>query len=214
MAGSEFRRHCDHERRTARIAEGIDALSKISAVNRKSFNTQKLSSQVGRKLLTLKAHKYFEYHIKSNGKLEWNLKSDVIEQESRLAGWYVLSTSISTQMAPKECIFKCYRSLLEGESAFRQIKTYLKMYPVFHYRPDRVRNHIRICFLSYWINARLGIEWPGRGEHREVPLILSELQQIKIKKLRLGKKNSKNTYCRYSKETKKTVGKIRPDSYL
>ena len=208
VAGSEFRRHRDQKRRTARIAKGIDALTKIAAVNRKKVNIQKLSSQVGSKLLTLKSHKYFEYHINSNGKLEWNLKSNVLEQESRLDGWYVLSTSISTQIAPKEDIFKCYRSLLEVESAFRQIKTYLKMRPVFHYCPDRVRNHIRICFLSYWISARLGIEWLARGEHREVPLILSELQQIRIGKLRLGKKPVKTLITDIPKKLKKLLEKL------
>ena len=63
---------------------------------------------------------------------------------------------------------------------------------VFHYRPDRVRNHIRICFLSYRISAKLRIEWLARGKHREMPLNLSELQQIKIGKLRLGKKPVKH----------------------
>lgn len=188
VAGSEFRRQRDQERRSARIAKGIDALTRMAAVSRKKVDAQKLSSQAGRRLLTLKAHKYFEYCVSSAGKLEWNLKSSAVEQESRLDGWYVLSTSITAKTAGKEFIFKCYRNLLEVESAFRQIKTYLKMRPVFHYRPDRVRNHIRICFLAYWISARLGTEWLACGETREVPLILAELQQIRIGKLRLGKK--------------------------
>lgn len=186
VAGSEFRRERDQERRSARIAKGIDALTRMAAVSRKKVDSQKLSSQAGRRLLTLKAHKYFEYCVSSAGKLEWNLKA--VEQESRLDGWYVLSTSITAKAADKEFIFKCYRNLFEVESAFRQIKTYLKMRPVFHYRPDRVRNHIRICFLAYWISARLGTEWLACGETREVPLILGELQQIRIGKLRLGKK--------------------------
>jgi transposase len=137
---------------------------------------------------SLNAHKYFDYHVDSKGELIWNLKSEVIENESRLDGWYLLSTSVSNEKAKKETIFKCYRNLLEVESAFRQIKTYLKMRPIFHYRPDRVRNHIRICFLAYWLSARLGTEWLAQGETREVPLILAQLQQIRIGKLRVREK--------------------------
>lgn len=209
VAGSEYRRQRDSERRAARIAKGATALRKIAIVNRKKIDVQKLSSQVGRKLLTLKAHKYFKYHVNSKGELEWSVKNDAVEQETRLDGWYVLSTSISTQMAEKETIFKGYRNLLEVESAFRQIKTYLKMRPVFHYRPDRVRNHIRICFLAYWISARLGSEWITRGESREVPLLLAELQQIRIGKLRIGKKTVKTLITDIPKKTHKTLEKLK-----
>lgn len=188
IAGSDFRRQRDYERRSARISKGIDALTIIATANRKRVDAQKLSSQVGRKLLVLNAHKYFEYHVDSNGKLIWNLKSKVIENESRFDGWYLLSTSVSNEKAEKETIFKCYRNLLEIESAFKQIKTYLKMRPIYHYRPDRVRNHIRICFLAYWLSARIGNEWLTRGETREVPLILAQLQKIRIGKLRVKEK--------------------------
>ncbi|MEI7813110.1 MAG: IS1634 family transposase [Ignavibacteria bacterium] len=209
IAGSEFRQQRDYERRNVRITKGINALMQIAAVNRKKIDVQKLSSQVGRKLLTLKAHKYFEYHVNQDGKLEWKLKSSVVEQECRLDGWYVLTTSISPKTADKEFIFKGYRNLLEVESAFRQIKSYLKVRPVFHYRPDRVRNHIRICFLAYWISARLGTEWLACGETREVPLLLAELQQIKIGKLRVGRKTVKTLITDIPKKIQKTLEKIK-----
>ena len=51
-----------------------------------------------------------------------------------------------------------------------------------------MRNHIRICFLAYWISSRLRREWRQLGETREVPLVLAQLQQIRIGRLRIGEK--------------------------
>ena len=39
------------------------------------------------------------------------------------------------------------------EDAFCHLKSYLRVRPVFHWLPHRVRNHVRICFLAYWLSA-------------------------------------------------------------
>jgi transposase len=186
VAGSAYRRQRDRERREARIAKGRRGLDAFNAVTRRKVDVQKLSSQVGRMLARVKAFKYFDYRIEVDGTATWNEKVDVIDAESRFDGWYVLTTSLSDRQAPKETIFSHYRSLLEVEDAFRETKSYLEMRPIYHQRDDRVRNHIRICFLAYWISARLASAWKHMGEHREVPLVLRELQQIKVGKLRVG----------------------------
>ncbi len=43
-----------------------------------------------------------------------------------------------------------------------------------------------ICFLVYWITARLKSEWSRMGERREVASVLRELQQIKVGRLKMG----------------------------
>lgn len=58
----------------------------------------------------------------------------------------------SPEDAPKESVFKHYRNLLDVEDAFRETKSYLEMRPIHHQKDSRVRNHIRICFLAYWIS--------------------------------------------------------------
>ena len=72
------------------------------------------------------------------------------------------------------------------EEAFCELKSYLEVRPVFHWRPDRVRNHVRICFLAYWLSARLGREWRTRQEVGEVVRILRELQSIRVGTVRAG----------------------------
>ncbi|QSR89281.1 hypothetical protein IT6_03080 [Methylacidiphilum caldifontis] len=59
----------------------------------------------------------------------------------------------------------------------------MKIRPVYHWRPDRVRNHIRLCFLAFWISTRLGTEWIAKGFTEEVPKVLRRLQSIRLVQL-------------------------------
>ena len=79
-----------------------------------------------------------------------------------------------------------YKGLLDVEEAFCELKSYLEVRPVHHRRPDRVVNHVRLCFLAYWLSARLGREWRARGETEEVPRVLRQLQTIRLGRLRVG----------------------------
>ena len=162
LAGGAWRAQRDRERREARLAKGQAALAKLAAVKRKNPNAQKLASSAGRTLQKLNAHKYFDYFVNDSGQLQWAVKAAVIAQESQHDGWYLLHTNLPAsgeQAVDKQKVLSHYKGLLEVEDAFRELKTYLEVRPVYHYRPDRVVNHIRLCFVSYWLSARLGFEW-------------------------------------------------------
>jgi transposase len=76
-----------------------------------------------------------------------------------------------------------YKNLLAVEDAFCQLKSYLEVRPVFHWRPDRVRNHVRLCFIAYWLCARLGNEWRAKGEFQR---LLRQLQAIRVGTLKIA----------------------------
>ena len=78
-----------------------------------------------------------------------------------------------------------YKNLLEVEEAFCELKSYLQVRPVFHRKPERVINHVRICFLAYWISARLARQWRLCGETGEVTRILRQLQAIRLGSIHL-----------------------------
>ncbi len=183
LAGGAWRAQRDSERREARIAKGEKILRDLTAKKRKNVNAQKLASTVGRALERVKAHKYFSYEINPSGQIQWDRKNSVIQDEQTHDGWYLLHTNLSPAECSKESTLSHYKGLLEVEDAFRELKTYLEVRPVRHRRPDRVVNHIRLCFLAYWISARLGREWIGLGDHREVVRILRSLQTIRIGRL-------------------------------
>jgi transposase len=180
IAGGPWRQRRDAQRRQSRLQKAETELKRLAALKRRKVNAQKLSSQVGRMLTRLKAHKYFNYQVKEDGKLDWSFKKELIETEQKLDGWYVLHTNLAAQQCDGQQTLGHYKNLLEVEEAFCQLKSYLQVRPVFHWRPDRVRNHVRICFLAYWLSARLGQHWRALGEKGEVPRLLRQMQTIRV----------------------------------
>ena len=185
IAGGPWRQQRDQERRQSRLVKAEAALGRLAAVQRKKTDPQKLASQAGRTLQRLKAHKYFTYQVDPKGRLQWARKADLITQEARQDGWYLLHTNEPAERCSGEQVLAHYKGLLDVEEAFCELKSYLEVRPVHHRRPDRVINHVRLCFLAYWLSARLGGEWRARGETEEVPRILRHLQTIRLGSLRL-----------------------------
>ena len=186
IAGGPWRQQRDQERRQSRLVKAEAALRRMAAVKRKKTDPQKLASQAGRTLQRLKAHKYFTYAVDAQGQLQWASKADLITQEARQDGWYLLHTNEPAERCSGKAVLAHYKGLLDVEEAFCELKSYLEVRPVHHRRPDRVINHVRLCFLAYWLSARLGGEWRARGETEEVPRILRHLQTIRLGCLRLG----------------------------
>jgi transposase len=188
VAGGQWRQQRDRERRQSRLDKAETELRRLAAVKRKKVDGQKLASQVGRTLQRLKAHKYFSYTVDGQGKLQWERKGELIAQEAQQDGWYLLHTNQPAQQCPNEQVLGHYKGLLDVEEAFCELKSYLEVRPIFHRRPDRVINHVRLCFLAYWLSARLGGEWRAKGETQEVPRVLRHLQTIRLGRLQLGPK--------------------------
>ncbi len=188
IAGGPWRQQRDQDRRQSRLAKAEVELKRLAAVKRKKVDLQKLASQVGRSLQRLKAHKYFSYQIQAGGQLRWARKEALIAQEAQQDGWYLLHTNEPTDRCTADQVLAHYKGLLDVEEAFCELKSYLEVRPVHHRRPDRVVNHVRLCFLAYWLSARLGGEWRAKGETEEVPRILRHLQTIRLGCLRMGER--------------------------
>jgi hypothetical protein len=190
IAGGPWRKERDRERRETRIAKAETELARLACAKRRNPDSQKIASQVGRTLQRLKAHKYFTYHVDESGILRWERKAEAIAAESSHDGWYLLHTSLTPAQADAPGVQRHYKNLLEVEEAFCELKSYLKVRPVFHRKPERVLNHVRICFLAYWISARLATQWRALGETGEVTRILRELQTIRLGQISIGEPGS------------------------
>jgi transposase len=208
IAGGPWRQQRDQQRRQARLTKAEAELTRLAAVKRKKSNPQKLASQVGRALQRLKAHKYFEYAIDPQGKLEWSRRTNLIEAETVRDGLYLLSTNATVQEVPSTGVLSHYKNLLEVEDAFCHLKSYLQVRPVFHRRPDRVRNHVRLCFLAYWLTAKLEREWRQKDQTIEVHNLLRQLQTIRLGRLELDGKRFKTMVTRVPKDLNATLNKL------
>ena len=208
IAGGPGRRQRDQQRRQARLAKAEVELKRLAAVKRRKVNPQKLASQVGRALQRLKAHQYFDYEVDPRGQLQWSRRIDLIQGESVRDGLYLLGTNASAQQVSGSGVVTHYKNLQEVEDAFCHLKSYLRVRPVHHRRPDRVRNHARLCFLAYWLSARLELQWRQKDQAIEVHNLLRQLQSIRLGRLELGDKTFKTMVTQVPKDLNETLAKL------
>ena len=126
--------------------------------------------RVGKIINQYKVAKHFELSI-SDTAVSWTRKPDSIAGEAALDGIYIVRTSVlAAQMDAPECV-RSYKSLAHVERAFRSIKTIdLKVRPIHHRLADRVRAHIFLCMLAYYV------EWHLREAWRELMFADTEQQ--------------------------------------
>jgi len=118
--------------------------------------------RVGKVVNRHKVAKHFELAISEHG-FTFARKLDAIAAEAMLDGIYIIRTSVSEQqMAAADCV-RNYKSLANVERAFRSLKTIdLKVRPIHHRKANRVRAHIFLCMLAYYV------EWHMREAWREL----------------------------------------------
>ena len=126
--------------------------------------------RVGKVINQYKVAKHFELTI-GEAAFSFQRKPDRIAAEAALDGLYLIRTSVSaTQMDAAECV-RNYKALANVERAFRTLKTIdLKVRPIHHRTADRVRAHIFLCMLAYYV------EWHMREAWRELMFADTEQQ--------------------------------------
>lgn len=104
----------------------------------------------------------------SNWYINWGQVT--IAGEAALDGIYVIRTSLpaeaapargsSTDPFPAEQIVRAYKGLAVAERAFRSLKTVdLKVRPIYHWSADRVRTHVLLCRLAYYVEWHMRQAW-------------------------------------------------------
>ena len=86
-------------------------------------------------------------------------KLDSIAAEAALDGIYISTSVSAAQMDAPQCV-RNYKSLANVERAFRSLKTIdLKVRPIHRRLADRVRAHILLCMLAYYVEWHLREAW-------------------------------------------------------
>ena len=118
--------------------------------------------RVGKVVNQYKVAKHFELRI-TDASFSFVRKHEAIVAEAALDGIYIIRTSVeATRMEAAECV-RNYKALANVERAFRSLKTVdLKVRPIHHRTADRVRAHILLCMLAYYV------EWHMREAWREL----------------------------------------------
>ena len=131
------------------------ALEKIAAATRRAKRplrgTAKIGVRIGKVLGRYKVGKHFVLDI-SDTSFQYQRAETAIAREAALDGIYVIRTSVdATRLAATEAV-RSYKRLAGVERAFRSLKTVdLKVRPIHHRKPDRVRAHVFLCMLAYYV---------------------------------------------------------------
>jgi transposase len=131
--------------------------------------------RVGRVLGRFKMGKHYKIQIEEDG-FHYERKPDSIEREKKLDGIYVIRTNVKTTTLSSPEVVRSYKQLSVVERAFRSLKTVdLKVRPIHHRLEDRVRVHVFLCMLAYYV------EWHMR---RKLAPLLFEDHDKEAAKLR------------------------------
>src|SRR5580704_12733387 len=130
-------------------------LEKIAAATKRKKRPlrgkQNIGLRAGKIVNRYKMGKHFQLRIEEDS-FHYERKTANIEREQNLDGIYVIRTSVKKQALSSQEVVASYKSLSGVERAFRSLKTVdLQVRPIHHRLPDRVRAHILLCVLAYYV---------------------------------------------------------------
>lgn len=101
-----------------------------------------------------KVAKHFTLTI-TDGSFAYARKPDSISREAALDGFYVIRTTIGAERLGARAAVRAYKQLKLAERAFRTMKDTIEIRPIHHHLEDRVRAHIFLCMLAYYVAYEL-----------------------------------------------------------
>jgi len=152
--------------RTRKRQELLEATEKDLALIAKAVarpgkplrGADQIGLRVGKVIGRHKVAKHFCIEI-TDDSFSYERDRQAIAAEAALDGFYVVRTSLPRQALDAEQTVRAYKGLSKAERAFRSLKTVdLKVRPIHHHLADRVRAHVLLCMLAYYV------EWHMRQE--------------------------------------------------
>lgn len=126
----------------------------------------KIGVRVGRVLERSKVGKHFRFEIAEDS-FTFERDETSIAEEAALDGVYVIRTNVTTEELDAEAVVHAYKDLSQVEQAFRVLKGFaLEVEPIRHRREDRVRAHVFLCMLAYYVRKHM--------ERALAPLLLTD----------------------------------------
>jgi transposase len=137
-----------------------------SREKRRLKGKEKIGLRVGKVIGKFKMAKHFEISIEEES-FSFARNQASIANEAALDGIYVIRTSVSEKILATSETVGAYKSLSQVERAFRSMKSIdLKVRPIHHRLADRVKSHVFLCMLAYYV------EWHMRN--RLAPILFDD----------------------------------------
>lgn len=142
----------------ASIAEKLDKLrSRIE--QGQLHGRDAIGIRVGKVINKYKVSKHFRLDI-GDDMFDFEIDQEKVDAEAALDGIYVVRTSLPAKRMEADQVVLSYKLLSNVERAFRSLKTIdLMVRPIRHRLEDRVRAHIFICMLAYYVQWHMMEAW-------------------------------------------------------
>ena len=141
-------------RATEELLEPIAAATRRK--QRRLKDAEKIGERVGKVIGKYKMAKHFAWAIDDNGVFGYRRAAASIAAEAALDGIYVIRTSLPETELDAPATVRAYKRLSTVERAFRSLKSVdLKVRPVFHRTAERVRAHVLVCMLAYYVEYHM-----------------------------------------------------------
>jgi transposase len=115
--------------------------------------------RVGKVVNKYKVAKHFELDIRDDA-FDFQINEQQVAAEATLDGIYVVRTSVPAQRLDTADTVRSYKNLSRVEQAFRSLKSIdLLVRPIGHRLEDRVRAHIFLCLLAYYVQWHMIDAW-------------------------------------------------------
>ncbi len=159
-------------RKRAELLDATDAeLALIKARVDKGtlLGAAQIGMAVGPALKRFHVKKHFDIQI-TDMEFTYSRKQEEIDDEAALDGFYILRTNHTADTVAAGDVVRAYKNLEQAERAFRSLKgPDLQIRPIHHHLEDRVRCHVFICMLAYYLTWHLKAAWKPllfADEHR------------------------------------------------
>ncbi len=148
------------------------ALAKVAEACERPRKPLEGKAEIGLKagavLSRFKMGKYFKVRI-GDYSLSYNRNQELIDQEAALDGIYVVRTSVSKALLSDQEAVLTYKRLAKVERAFKTLKSIdLQVRPIYHHLERRVKAHLFLCMLAYYVEFHLRQAWQGLLYHDEL----------------------------------------------
>ncbi len=152
-------------KRLERAKRHVDAVGdKLDKIRKRTeqgrlHGKDKIGVRVGRAIDTHKMAKHFVLHIEDDA-FDFERDQDTIDAEAALDGIYVVRTSVDRKIMDSDQAVRGYKQLANVERAFRCLKSIdLMVRPIRHRLEVRVRAHILLCVLAYYVEWHMSEAW-------------------------------------------------------
>lgn len=150
-------------KRAALLAATERDLARIAAAVRRKHKPLRGQAEIGLAAGAVidrhKMAKHFALTITEDS-FAWRRNDANIEREARLDGLYVIRTNVPASAMDAAAAVRAYKDLARVERAFRTLKGIdLQIRPVHHWLAPRVRAHVFLCMLAYYVEWHLREAW-------------------------------------------------------